>query len=89
MGANKKKLSSVSKADTLETIGEFWDTHDFTDYDNPKARDVKFEIACAVPIDSELLVLLEHQARRHGIKVETLVNLWLREMLSQQPQHAT
>ena len=88
MGASKKRLSSVSKADTVEKIGEFWDTHDFTDYDNHKARDVKFEIACAVPIDSELLALLERQARRRGIKVETLVNLWLREMLAEQPQPA-
>ena len=27
------RLSSISKADTLEKMGEFWDTHDFTDFD--------------------------------------------------------
>ena len=31
MDANK--LSSISKADTDEKIGEFWDEHDFTDFD--------------------------------------------------------
>lgn len=88
MGTSKRKLSGVSKADTLEKIGEFWDTHDFTDYDNPKARDVKFEIMCAVPLDSELFEQLERQARRRGIKVETLVNVWLRQMLADQTQQA-
>ena len=27
-----------------EKIGGFWDTHDFTDFDDPDAQDVKFEI---------------------------------------------
>jgi len=34
----KNKLSSVSKADTLEKMGEFWDTYDFTDFDSRRAR---------------------------------------------------
>ena len=46
------KLSSISQADTDERMGEFWDTHDFTDFDNPELPDVKFVIACAVPIRS-------------------------------------
>jgi hypothetical protein len=40
----KNILSSISKADSLEKMGEFWDTHDFTDYDNPDAPDVKFDV---------------------------------------------
>ncbi|MCX7046705.1 MAG: hypothetical protein NTX50_14625 [Candidatus Sumerlaeota bacterium] len=39
------RLSSISKADSYEKIGEFWDTHDFTDYDDPKRPDVKFIIS--------------------------------------------
>jgi len=30
MGANR--VSSISQADTLEKMGEFWDTHDCTGY---------------------------------------------------------
>jgi len=81
----KSKLSSISKADTLERIGEFWDTHDFTEFDTD-APDVEFEISCAVPIDLDLLSLVEKQARLRGVKVETLVNLWLQQKLAEQPQ---
>jgi len=81
MDANK--LSSISKADTLEKMGEFWDTHDFTDFDT-NAPDVEFEISCAVPVELDLLSLLEKQAHRRGVKVETLVNLWLQQKLAEQ-----
>jgi hypothetical protein len=37
-------ISSLSKADTLEMMGEFWDNHDFTDFDDPNAPDIEFEI---------------------------------------------
>ena len=82
----EKKQSSVSKADTLEKMGEFWDTHDFTDFDNPDAADVEFQIRCAVPIEPKLLSLVEKQARLRGITVETLVNLWLQQKLAEQKE---
>ena len=81
MDANK--LSSISKADTLEKMGEFWDTHDFTDFDTD-APDVEFEISCAVPIEVDLLSLVEKQAHLRGVSVETLVNLWLQQKLVEQ-----
>lgn len=84
MDANR--LSSISQADTDEKIGEFWDTHDFTDFDNPAAPDVKFEITCAVPIEVELFAALERQAQQRGVQVETLVNLWLQQRLTEQMQ---
>lgn len=84
MDANK--LSSISKADSLEKIGEFWDTHDFTDFDNPDAPEVELTITCAVPIELDLLSSVEKQARRRGVKVETLVNLWLQQKLVEQTQ---
>ena len=86
MDANK--LSSISKADTDEKIGEFWDTHDFTDFDDPDAPDIKFEISCAVPIEVELFTALEKQAHKRGVQVETLVNLWLQQKLSEQKEKA-
>jgi len=42
---DENKQSSISKADSLEKMGEFWDTHDFTDYDTD-APDVEFQISC-------------------------------------------
>jgi hypothetical protein len=49
---------------------------------------VKFQITCAVPIEVELFAALEQQARRRGVQVETLVNLWLQQMLAEQRQQA-
>ena len=82
MGVNK--VSSISQADTLEKMGEFWDTHDFTDFDNLETPDVEFQIACAVPIELELLSAIEQQARLRGVQVETLINLWLQQKLGEQ-----
>ena len=77
-----KKLSSISKADTLEKVGEFWDTHDFTDFDT-SAPDVEFKISCAIPIELDLFSSVEKHARKRGIKPETLVNLWLSQHLAE------
>jgi len=41
-------LSSISKTDTDEKIGEFWDSHDFTEFDTD-APDAEFEVISTVP----------------------------------------
>ena len=71
--------SSVSKANSPEKMGEFWDKHDFTDFDDPNAPDAEFHITAAIPIEPDLLSDIEELARIRGVKVETLVNLWLKE----------
>jgi len=76
MPANR---SSVSKASSPEKMGEFWDKHDFTEFDDPNARDVEFNTTVAIPIEPDLLSDLEELAHMRGIRVETLVNLWLKE----------
>lgn len=76
MPANK---SSVSKAAFPEKMGEFWDKHDFTEFDDPSAPDVEFHVSVAVPIEPDLLSDIEELAHLRGIKAETLVNLWLKE----------
>ena len=83
MGAHR--VSSISQADTLEKMGEFWDTHDFTDFDNLETPVVECQMACAIPIEVDLLSALEQHARLHGVHVETLVNLWLQQKLAEQP----
>ena len=83
MGANR--VSSTSEANTLEKMGEFWDSHDFTDFDT-EAPDVESSISCAVPIEIDLLSMVEVQAHKRGVSVETLVNLWLLQKLAEQKQ---
>jgi hypothetical protein len=79
----ENKLSSISQADSLEKMGEFWDTHDFTQFDTD-APDIEFTISTTVSIEPDLLAAVEQQARLRGIAVETLVNLWLQEKLAEQ-----
>ncbi len=67
-------LSSISKTQSLEEMGEFWDTHDFTEFDTDKP-DIEFTVANTVAIEAELFLAVEDQARRRGVSAETLVNL--------------
>ncbi|MEK6573763.1 MAG: CopG family antitoxin [Chloroflexota bacterium] len=80
---DESKLSSKSRADSDEKMGEFWENHDFTDFDTD-ATDVEFEVTSAVPIDIELFNAIEKEAHKHGVRVETLVNLWLQQKLAEQ-----
>lgn len=77
---DENRLSSISKTDSDEKIGEFWDNHDFTEFDTD-SPDAEFEVISTVPIQLELLTEIEKQAAKRGVKVETLVNQWLRQKL--------
>ena len=82
MAANKRP-SSISKCSTYEKVGEFWDTHDFTEYDTDEP-DVEFKLVCAVPVEVELFSQVERQAQLRGVSVETLVNIWIQQKLAEQ-----
>ena len=81
MDANNK-ISSISSSDSLEKMGEFWDTHDFVEFDT-EAPDVKFDVICAVPVEIDLFAEIEKQAHLRGVSVETLVNLWLQQKIAE------
>jgi predicted HicB family RNase H-like nuclease len=78
MAENK---SSISQATGHEEIGEFWDEHDFTEFDDLVRPDVNFEIQDTVRIEASLLAIIEKLAAARGISSETLVNLWLQEKI--------
>jgi hypothetical protein len=63
------KQTSVSKVSTNKEVGEFWDTHDFADFDDPDAPDVAFEVSFAVPVGR---VVQRDRARgqKRGVAVE-------------------
>jgi hypothetical protein len=79
----ENKRSAVSQAAGLEQMGDFWDTHDFTDFDT-NAPDVAFTISHTVQIEADLLADIERQARLRGVSLETLVNLWLQQKLAEE-----
>jgi hypothetical protein len=76
----ENRLSSISKADSDEKVGDFWDNHDFTESDTD-APDAIFEVISTVPVQLELLNEIEKQAAKRGVKVETLVNQWLKQKI--------
>jgi hypothetical protein len=81
MAANKK-TSSISKTDSLEKMGEFWDRHDFVEFD-ADTPDIQFEVSCAVPVEIDLFAEIEKQAHQRGVSVQTLVNLWLQQKVAE------
>lgn len=83
MDANNR--SSISQAETLDEMGEFWGTHDFTEFDSD-LPDVEFTFGNSIAIEPDLLSAVERQARLRGVSTETLVNLWLQEKLTEQRQ---
>lgn len=80
---DENRVSSISKSGTDEKIGEFWDIHDFTEFDTD-APDVEIAVSFAVPVEVELFSAIENEAKKHGVNVETLVNLWLQQKLAEQ-----
>lgn len=86
MDENKKQITSISKAQTLEEIGDFWDTHSLADYAD-QVSEVDFEVRASprhrVTLDPEIFGNIVSQALRRGVSPETLINMWLAERLQQ------
>jgi len=80
---NEPRLTSISKARTLEEIAEFWNTHSPIDYGD-QIHEVEFEVRAPrrrVALDPELYTQVEAQAKSRGVRAETLINLWVAERL--------
>jgi len=60
---DKNRKSSIPRASKIEQIGDFWDTHNFNEHESAE-DDVIFIIACAIPIELELLASIEEIAQR-------------------------
>lgn len=85
MSENK---SSISQASSYEEIGEFWDTHDITDYwDLTETVDFEVEIKSEISLlalEPSLASKTADLARQKGVSLETLVNLWIRDRLEEE-----
>ena len=82
--SNDTQMSSISKAQTLEEIADFWDTHSLADYWD-QTQEVTFEVRAQrrrrVTLDPDIYAEVEAQAQAKGILPETLINLWVAERL--------
>ena len=74
------KMTNISKAQTLDEIADYWDTHSLADHWD-QTREAQFEVRAErrrrVTLDPDIYSQIEAQARTRGISPETLVNLWL------------
>ena len=78
-------MTGISKAQTLEEIAEFWDTHSLADYWE-QTHEVEIEVRAErrrrVTLDPDLYSRVEAAARVRGVLPETLVNLWIAERVA-------
>jgi len=86
MKENNNNKTSISKASTLEEIGEFWDNHSLADYWD-QTKEVEFKIRATrrhrATIDPELYKKIKSCSHKRGILPKTLINLWLTEKVKE------
>jgi len=85
-GRGQAKMSAVSKAQTYEDIGAYWDEHDLAEA-GKQTRSAAFEVAIKrrrflVAVDPAVLREVRQRAATRGLTPESLVNLWLKEKLA-------
>jgi len=83
-----KDRSSLSKAKSYKEIGDFWDTHDLSDFWG-RTKEAEFEVAIESEItyyalDKILSEQIQAIAQKQGVSADTLINLWLQEKLQEQ-----
>ena len=84
----KGNKSSISKADSYEKIGEFWDTHDVTDFWE-QTEEVESEVNIEsqktyFPVETGLSAKMSAIAKDHGVSTETLLNLWIERNVAEE-----
>jgi predicted DNA binding CopG/RHH family protein len=78
--------SKIPEFKTFQEEAEFWDTHDFTEFqDELRSVKVKFakplEHIFAVRFDEGTLTELQEEASKKGISAGTLIRMWVKEHL--------
>ena len=80
------RVDTISGAQSMAEMAEFWDTHDATEYEDQTYEvDIEFNLKTRrhyVAIDPDVLARLREQATKRGISLESLANLWLQEKVA-------
>ncbi len=84
----RKHRSSLSKAKSYREIGEFWDTHDLTEFWG-QTKKASFEVGIESEVtyyslDKRLAEKVQAIAHERGVSGDTLINLWVQEKLLEQ-----
>ena len=80
-----KNKSSIAKAQTYKEIGEFWDTHDSTEYDDV-LEDVEMNVGIKrrhylIEIDKKISEVLHKNAQMEGISDSVFASKLLQKEL--------
>ena len=84
----KRAKSSLSEAKSYRQIGDFWDTHDLSDFWN-QTKSVDFDVNIESEItyyslDKRLAEEVQSIAQKRGVSADTLINLWVQEKIQEQ-----
>lgn len=76
------------KARAYKEIGEFWDTHDLSNFWD-MTRKAEFEVNIAYELtyyalDKMLSEQIQTIAQKRGVSADTIINLWIQEKLQEQ-----
>jgi len=71
---------------SLEEAGTFWDTHDSAEYED-SMQDVEMRVRIRghrymISLDSDLYRKVDSIAKKRGISIQTLLNMWIQEKAS-------
>src|SRR5260370_41698941 len=86
--ANSKNQDLIPKHfKNIAEAAQYWDTHDLTDYWD-KTREAHFEVdlqrrVCLTALEPELAKEIAMRAHQQGVSSETLINVWLKEKITQ------
>ncbi len=83
----KNDKTAISKADSYRVIGEFWDDHDLSNFEQ-ETQSAEFDVdlrrsGVYVPLDKKLAEQLRSAADAFGVSPEALLNRWLREKIAE------
>ncbi len=83
----RKGKTSISEAGSYQQIGEFWSEHDLADFWD-QTEPVEFEVDIEFekryyPLERGLSNEVNKIAHHRGISVETLLNLWVKDKISE------
>lgn len=82
-----KGKTSISKASSYQETAEFWSEHDLADFwDQTEPAEFEVDIESEkryYPLERELSIEVNKIAYRRGISTETLLNLWVKDKISE------
>jgi len=90
MQKSKKKIEPIpDEFKTIMKASDFWDKHDIADYWDD-TKEVKFRASLKkepkyIALEENIAKKALAVAKEKRVSIETLVNLWLKEKLSQEP----